>query len=60
MPGTYQAEIVDGCYWERGTGFTHEVDETIDVGNPSGPTVVIAPGDNRFTTSGCGTWTKVG
>jgi len=34
---------------------TRQLAETIDVGNPSGPTVVIAPGDNRCTSSGCGT-----
>jgi hypothetical protein len=60
VPGTYRAETVPGCYWERASGFSHEVDQTIDVGNPSGPTVVIAPSDSLFTSSHCGNWTKIG
>ncbi|MBA2388203.1 MAG: hypothetical protein H0V69_14080 [Acidimicrobiia bacterium] len=63
VAGTYQADGGQGgaCYWERAAGFDHLIDFVIanDFGNPS-PIVEISPSDVRFSSSGCGTWTKIG
>jgi hypothetical protein len=60
-PGRYSSEgTADGCYWERATGFTHELDELITNDLPSGRAIVeIAPTDVRFTSKDCGTWTPL-
>jgi hypothetical protein len=56
-PGTYRADA-GLCAWERATSFRHDYDEILDYGFPDGPvTVEIQPGDVRFTSTGCGTWT---
>lgn len=57
-PGTYRAE--GGlCMWELATGFQHGYDEVIDFDIPEGPVVVeIGAGAVRFTSTGCGTWTR--
>jgi len=48
-------------YWERANGFTQTFDNIIANENTEGRAIVdIAPGDARFTSSGCGTWTRVG
>jgi len=61
VPGTYRADgVTDECNWERARGFGHDIDELIDFGDPiQQATVVIANTDNRFSSTGCGTWTKV-
>jgi hypothetical protein len=49
------------CYWERASGFGHDFDEIITNNNTNGKTVVDIPAtDVRFTTSGCGTWARIG
>jgi hypothetical protein len=59
VPGTYQADG-EFCYWERASGFTHDLGEILANGLPEGRAVVEIPaGDARFTSSGCGTWTPV-
>lgn len=57
-PGTYRAEG-GACAWERATGFTHDYDEILDYGFPTGGPVVveIRAGDVRFSSTGCGDWT---
>lgn len=58
-PGTYRANGAL-CYWERATGFTHDFGEILTNAVPEGQAVVeISPGDVRFTSSGCGTWSPV-
>lgn len=62
QPGRYEAESTDelGCYWERSSGFTHELEEIIANDVPEGRVVVeIEPGDVRFSST-CGTWTPMG
>lgn len=60
QPGRYRSSESD-CYWERASGFTHQgVDELLANDNASGQAIVeIQPSDARFTSSRCGTWTKV-
>ncbi len=63
-PGRWSAEGDPdgfGCYWERASGFTHTFEEIIANDNTDGRAVVdISPTDVRFTSSGCGTWTRIG
>ena len=48
-----------GCHWERASGFTHVDREVIASEDPPVPaTVDIEAGDVRFTSDGCGMWTK--
>ena len=65
-PGTYTAlKGGSDCFWETLNGFlgdddsTAGVDEVIDNGIGATPTVTITDGVVGFTTSFCGTWTKV-
>src|SRR5690606_3576068 len=47
-----------GCYWERTSGFSGELDDIIANEFTSNRTVVtIAPTDRGFSSSGCGTFT---
>lgn len=58
-PGTYKSVNGYNCYWERARGFDHDLTEVITTENDQGAaTVTIAPTDVRFTSKGCGTWTK--
>ena len=58
-PGTYRARGA-GCYWARLKGFNGELSAIIANGNASGSVIVtIAPGDRGFTSSRCGTWTRI-
>ncbi|MBA3605602.1 MAG: hypothetical protein H0W46_06460, partial [Acidimicrobiia bacterium] len=63
-PGRWAAEgDTDsfGCYWERASGFMHTLDEIIANDIVEGRAIVdISANDARFTSSGCGTWTRVG
>jgi hypothetical protein len=65
-PGTYSAPGAapgSGCYWERESGFGGTFDEIIanDFTFGSGSQVVtIDASDVGFSSSGCGTWTKIG
>lgn len=50
-----------GCYWERASGFGHGFDEIIGNDFGEGRAVVdIAATDIRFSSSGCGNWTRIG
>ncbi len=51
----------DGCYWERTTGFTNDFGEILANGfSYSIQTVQIFSSDFGFTSSGCGTWNRIG
>jgi hypothetical protein len=60
-PGRWRAEGGSGCYWERLSGFGGTLDEIIanDFGSAT-PVVEIRATDKGFTTSDCGTWTRIG
>lgn len=59
-PGTYQNEGA-GCYWARLSNFTGALSGIVANDNTSGPTrVTISSKDKGFTSSRCGTWTRVG
>jgi hypothetical protein len=59
--GRYRSDGGDGgCYWERASGLQHGFDDILANDNASGQAIVeISPSDRRFSSSGCGTWTKV-
>jgi hypothetical protein len=58
-PGTYTARG-SGCYWARLRGFTGDLNSLITNANPTGRTVVtITRSDRGFTSSRCGTWTRL-
>lgn len=61
-PGTYRATAGDGCFWERLSGFTGNLEQTIANEFVSGggqQLVSISPGDVGFSTDDdCGTWTR--
>ena len=61
-PGLWRnSNSSDGCYWERTSGFTNTLGEihannfTFDI-----QIVEIKKSDVGFTSSDCGTWTKIG
>ena len=55
--GTYEAPGGDTCYWERLSGLTGTLDDTIANDLPTGTAVVeIDPGDIAFNSIGCGDW----
>lgn len=60
-PGTWRADGGDGsCYWERLSGFSGELTHLIanDFGDAS-PIVQVAASDAGFSSTSCGTWTKL-
>lgn len=61
-PGTYQATVGAGCYWERLRDFQGQIRSIItnDFIESAGPALVtINPNDAGFTNDGdCGTWTR--
>jgi hypothetical protein len=58
-PGTYQSNAApDTCYWERLRGFSGEFSDLIT--NDFSTIVTIAPSDAGFSSSRCGTWTRIG
>jgi len=66
-PGTYTSPgngglPGPGCYWNRVSGFSHEVSDNLpsDPRLPGTQTVKILTTDFGFTSTNCGTWTKVG
>jgi hypothetical protein len=60
QPGTYRTrEGSTGCYYERLSGFSGELNDIIANNNTDAPAVVtIQPTDAGFTASSCGTWSK--
>lgn len=65
VAGTYVAFVPAGstCYWERVSGFSGELEESIATGNAgSGELVIVQidPTDAGFNSDGCGTWTMLG
>jgi hypothetical protein len=57
-PGTWVASAVQGCRWNRLSGFGGLYDSGIESG--AAPAVSIEPTDVAFESNGCGTWTKAG
>lgn len=58
--GTYRAPGGDGCYWERLSGFSGDLDDVI-ANDFEGATVVsILDSDRGFHTDDCGTWSRIG
>ena len=59
-PGTYRANVISGCYWERLRDFTGQLSGVIAndfVGTGGQQLVTIASSDLGFRTdSECGTW----
>ena len=62
QPGTYRnSRAGRDCYYARLSGFTHALNDIIANNNTESPAIVtIAPSDRGFTSTGCGTWTRVG
>ncbi|MBC3760820.1 cell wall-binding repeat-containing protein [Quadrisphaera oryzae] len=62
-PGTYQSRSNDSCYWQRSSAATGGSDTIIAndiVEKGATATVEISADDVMFTSSRCGTWSKVG
>jgi hypothetical protein len=59
-PGLWRAPGGDGCYWERLSGFSGNLDDIIDNEFSTGgqQLVQVLASDKGFSTSGCGTWTR--
>lgn len=60
-PGLWRnSNSSDGCYWERTKGFTNSLgDITANNFAYNIQTVRVFPSDFGFTSSGCGTWTRI-
>jgi hypothetical protein len=61
-PGRWQnTDSSEGCYWARLSGFGGELDDIIDNEfTYDSQIVTISASDEGFTTSGCGTWVRIG
>ncbi len=62
-PGTYQSTSLDSGYWGRLSGASGVLDDVLanDLTTTGDQAIVtIEPTDKFFTTSGMGTWTKIG
>lgn len=59
MPGLWQASKPGKCYWERVSDFTGSFSSIIS-NEYEGGLAQIEASDVGFSSSGCGTWTKVG
>ncbi len=59
-PGTWQSPASESCFWERLSGFSGELSDTIinDFTNDAS-TVAIAPTDVGFSAERCGMWTRL-
>lgn len=57
-PGTYRTRAIpDGCYWERLSGLSGDLDDIIANDFTNGLSVVtILPSDRAFSSSRCGLW----
>ncbi|WP_198163292.1 hypothetical protein [Rhodococcus sp. WMMA185] len=59
-PGVYQSQWSDGCYWERLSGLSGELDDIIANDFASGRQFVqIYSSDLAFSSDFCGTWTRL-
>lgn len=61
-PGTYRSLTtgLEGCYWERLSNFTGEIDAVITNGFSESPTIVrIESSDIGFRSNGCGGWEQI-
>ncbi len=59
-PGTYRSSGSSGCYYERLSDFTGNMDSLIDNGATDASAIVtIAQTDAGFESQRCGTWTKI-
>jgi hypothetical protein len=59
--GTWRATGGTSCYWQRIAAFSGEAHDIIANDNVTGPvTVTISATDKGFTSTRCGTWTKIG
>jgi len=62
-PGTWRnSDSSAGCYWERRSGFSWQLADTIANGFSTSAiqTVTIEGSDEGFYSKNCGTWTKIG
>ncbi|WP_439690667.1 hypothetical protein ACRQ4C_07345 [Curtobacterium sp. SP.BCp] len=62
-PGSWRTSFTDGCYWETLSSASGSIDVVIanDYLDGRGSTTVDISSDvYAFSTSGCGTWSKVG
>lgn len=58
--GTWSTSGTSSCYWARLRGFGGTLDEIIANDNASGSVIVtVSSTDVGFTTTRCGTWTKI-
>jgi hypothetical protein len=59
-PGTYRAGSPADCYWERRSGLSGEFSEVITNGlGAADATVTIRASDIAFSSSRCGTWSRI-
>ncbi|MBE1606220.1 hypothetical protein [Actinopolymorpha pittospori] len=61
-PGTYRATPKAGanCYWQRLSGLSGDLNDTLANGLPAGPVVVtIKSTDKAFESQRCGAWTRL-
>ena len=59
-PGTYRAASPADCYWERRSGLSGEFSDVITNGlGASDATVTIRASDVAFSSSRCGTWSRI-
>jgi hypothetical protein len=59
-PGTYETVdfFTDGCYWERLSGLSGDLDDILANDNTDFKAVVeVAAGDEAFSSTRCGDWT---
>ena len=59
VPGTYKSSKGGSCYWERLSAFTGDFSAIIANHYGSAGVVTIRSSDRGFSSSRCGTWTKV-
>jgi hypothetical protein len=59
--GTWSSPGSSSCYWARLSGFGGTLDEIIanDLSTSDSVIVTVSSSDVGFTTTRCGTWTKI-
>lgn len=59
-PGTWRSSASDNCYWMRLSGFSGELKDVIANDVTKGQAIVtIGADDAGFSSTRCGTWTKI-